>query len=561
MDNKLKTGLISIAALIGGYSLFTKKTKYSMDAETFMASRRYDGKERARAINKNKINNMDTKFTPFYTDTPARKWLNKNIATKREKIYSLNPRLVGKDEEEFTQLQYLFRHQGQYTSPNSSYGRLLVDIQSTYRNFKEKEIANNFDKEEYRRLIKNLSEAIDNVKDEKYMVVLGYNVVDARKLITDNEEVQKAQQQFIDFVRDIDGSNSNTSIVTAVPRAMLSNKNSLLQMNSNLHYIFGDIHLIETTSDVWMKQLDFNINRMNGQYIRQGGLYNNPLGIERGNVLPVADIEKFADYLLRNPNQNGLRLYVSIVYWNEFFKANPSITFVGEEFHGDALSFYNKENIYSKSKTLYPVWNWTETSKSFSREKVTNLIDNKLKRYVQFAKRILSKEEKGEKKIESLKEELDKSNLENAIKVINERLADKTFERENKQNLFNLGLSMGNRPLFFNNLSIPIKYVEQQISPGGRVSYEVKEMNYNYANVYPKEAKVSHNIRGNANPYFSKLTIEDLTIPQSLKDAAIKEIEIQFNHKNEMLEQQIENFKKQIVKNEDNMYLGIKCIS
>ena len=560
MDNKLKTGLISIAALIGGYSFFTKKTKYSMDAETFMASRRYDGKERARAINKNKINNMDAKFTPFYTDTPARKWLNKNIATKREKIYNLEPLLVGKDKEEFTQLQYLFRHQGQYTSPNSSYGALLRDIQSTYRSFKEKEINNNFDKEEYRRLIKNLAEAIDNVKDEKYMVVLGYNAVDARKLITDNEEVQKAQQQFIDFVRDIDGSNSDTSIVAAVPRAMLSNKNSLLQMNSNLYYIFGDIHPIENTSDEWMKQLDSNINRMNGQYIRQSSVRQNLLGKERGNILPVADIKEFADYLLTGtPNQYGLKVYVSIVYWNEFFKANPSITFVGEEFYGDASSFYNKENIYSKSKTLYPVWNWTETSKSFSREKVTNLIDNKLKRYVQFAKRILSKEEKGEKKIESLKEELDKSNFENAIKVINERFADKTFEQENKQNLFNVGLSMGNRPLHFNNLSIPIKYVEQQISPGGRVSYEVKDMNLTHASIYSKEAKLSYGVR--PNPYFSKLTIEDLTIPQSLKDAAIKMVEIQFNHRNEGFEQQIENLQKQIVKNEENMYLGIKCIS
>jgi len=75
MDSRLKTGLISIAALIGGYTFLSKGSKCSMKAETFMAA---GGKSRPVAMRVNKIKDSnDLTYTPlinfFYSNPKMNK--------------------------------------------------------------------------------------------------------------------------------------------------------------------------------------------------------------------------------------------------------------------------------------------------------------------------------------------------------------------------------------------------------------------------------------------------------------------------------------------------------
>ena len=551
MDSKLKTGLISIAALIGGYTFLSKKTIYPLDAETFMAGGNMgDTRVRARAMSNKKITSP-SKFNYLTNDSNYQWAMNFDNMVVWERA---DAALLGKEGAEFEYLRNVFNWP-QYFAP-IDYPSLTRNLGNSYTRFIESQINDEFDSEKYKALIGNVADALEKAKkDPKYEIIWRYNQNDAVKVIMNDANIIDALDSLEEFV--LGGkSNSNWTYITAKVGTYGANRNYL----SNLNSLFGDGYNSflmfdpneELSRKIVLDRLEINKDRMGRWITLSENLFNQLVIKNAGN-----DIEGFADYLLDNfstKSQTLIQNYISVVYWNSFFQANPSITYVGISGDGYEMKFYDKENIYSNNE-LYPIYDYESLSKVFTEEKATTKINTLAKRFKELCQKIIAKEKRGAKSVEGVTEECDKFNRKSIIDAVNKKFADKSELVLNVARLtqgFNTNTGKLHEPLslYFPNTAIPFKTINKEISPSGRVSYAVVE------NILP-----TLNFRSGNTP--KGMTLNDFNIPKFVIDATEKEFMIQRNHKIEQQKITIEQADRNIeniIKNGATFLNGLDAI-
>ena len=547
MDSKLKTGLISIAALIGGYTFLSKKTIYPLEAETFMAGGNGgDTRVRARAMSNKKIT-YPVKGN-YLTNDSDYQWAMKN----KFGWQNADSALLGKEGAEFEHLRIFFSWP-QYSSIQN-YPPITRTLGDSYTRFMESQINDEFDSEKYKALIGNVVDALKKAKkDPKYEIIWGYNQNDAVKVIMNDANIIDALDSLKEFVFGGEKSHSNWTYITAQVGTYGVNRNYMFNLNT----LFGDRYNsfsifdpnIELSREMVLDRLEINKDSM-GRWITLSGNQFNQLVIKNsGN-----DIEGFADYLLDNfgATSTDVTNYISVVYWNSFFQANPSITYVGGSEY--EMKFYDKENIYSNNE-LYPIYDYESLSKFFTKEKATTKINTLAKRFKELCQKIIAKEKRGAKSVEGVTEECDKFNRKSIIDAVNKKFADKSELVLNVARLtqsFNTNTGKLHEPLslYFPNTAIPFKVINKEISPSGRVSYAVVE------NILP-----TLNFRSGHTP--KGMTLNDFNIPKFVIDATEKEFMIQRNHKIEQQKRTIEQADRNIeniIKNGATFLNGLDAI-
>jgi len=547
MDNKLKTGLISLVALVGGYSLFTKNFNKGFEADTFMAS-----SERAiRAKNLNFV--WEWANTDLSDIQELRRWHNDNY----NKWMNVDSARLG--EKLALEWGHLSNNGLHYESP-LQYSALRTSFLQCYRDYLNENHSGLFDGEKYRELIGNVADAVASVKeDSRYELIWGYKQQDAIASIGADESVINGLDELNDFVdtqRAILGGEIPLQFVGSNRRS----KYSSLNFNS-LHDMFGRdyYHLnIPFNREVVIGQMQANNEWSGSKNDIAVGLIPAYGNLEFGN-LPY--MESFSEWLLtkhitpNSPHQlHYLNIYRSVLIYDTFFKANPAIATVGTLYKNRwemMEKYYEGEfnKISAKGVTMEPIYNWEALEKYFTVAKYNSAIEKIVTRYKELATLLIKKGNVVSPRKVKLEEEVDTHNKISSLNMINEWLSSKDVTEDQKTLFIRHIISNNRYPHRFgfeNGGILPheLKVLNTLITPSGRTQYSI--------DTYDSNGYLSMNDFG--------LTVKDLKIPTSIKDIVMAQEQTRFDNYTESIKGQIENLERNLSRQHSQLEEFIKIL-
>ena len=379
MDNKLKTGLISIAALIGGYTLLSNGSKYSMNAETFMAA---GGKSRPVAMRENKIKDardlVNSPLMNFFHNNPK---LNKIMAGINREDY--DKYLKGDLKEKYqTNALYNRYASNRFNSfQQAVHSKMIGDYQTILnQKYFNKSV---IDTKKYMLLCRII---VNRIKELQGMGVVSFADVSA------DVKFQNSLNSLLVFLKNLkipywsinrpftysQGINSD-NIADAIGNVEVAMRVLGLQQN-----YYGKAMWTPQTERYWTE----NSEKMDSGKIRFTSFMpiqdNSRYGNNYAINLPLdkSQLEELEELYFKN---NEYYKYAQLLDYIQFFNKNPTIKYVakirnkGDKFYdkdiGDLDKFTKIKGLKDRFGTgiLVKVWNNAEMESIFTLDKLEKM--------------------------------------------------------------------------------------------------------------------------------------------------------------------------------------------
>ena len=307
MDNKLKTGLISLVALVGGYSFLTKPFNKGFEADTFMAS---GGKKRPVAMRANRINGLpptkdyitNAKLTDMLNDlyvSVTKSWPSYGDMN-REAILHLD-----KDEQEF--YSNSMREGKLQNSNNKQYSYQINLLNGALIHVKMAKNAQilKIKSKIYVALCRRLAITLEDLKAKG----INYNTDDGclRDLKAVHDFIANFKIPGVKF-KTLKGPNNTINSATFTKA-------------DDIH-TFGKYFLPNVASNDMLAAVDYYLGSAPIVFIvsHRGDSTIKELSLSKSELIEVKD------YMVEN---GYIKQYFNVLNWIKFLSNNPSILYIG----------------------------------------------------------------------------------------------------------------------------------------------------------------------------------------------------------------------------------------
>tara|TARA_R110002012_G_scaffold243131_1_gene417732 strand:- start:5255 stop:6973 length:1719 start_codon:yes stop_codon:yes gene_type:complete len=379
MDNKLRTGLISIAALIGGYTLLSNGSKYSMNAETFMAA---GGKSRPVAMRENKIKDARELISPplmnFFYNNPKLNKITKGINREDYDKY-----LKGDLKEKY-QTNALFNR---YASNrfNSFQQAVHSNMIKDYQTILNQKYFNKsvIDTKKYMLLCRII---VNRIKELQGMGVVSFADVSA------DVKFQNSLKSLLVFLKNL--KIPYWSINRPFSYSQSINSDNIAGIIGNVQGAMGWLGLQQNYfgKPMWTNNNEMywteNSEKMDSGKIRftsfmpvqDNSMYGNNYAIDL--PLDKSQLEELEELYFKNKEYYK---YAQLLDYIQFFNKNPTIKYVakirnkGDKFYdkdiGDLDKFTRIKGLKDRYGTgiLVKVWNNAEMESIFTLDKLEKM--------------------------------------------------------------------------------------------------------------------------------------------------------------------------------------------
>ena len=329
MDSKLKTGLISIAALIGGYTFLSKGSKYPMNAETFMAS---GGKKRPVAMRANKINGQSPNVKPSNQVRNMLNELYESVTGGTQYGNMIRANNIYLNEEEQIFYNIAMEGGGALNANYRDYYRQIQYINDAFRlvqTEKNSQIIRSKSKI-YVALCLRLATTMDDLKAK------GVTDADIRTNIKYGEGLKAVHDFIANFKIDNVSFKSlkgrNNRMILNVPKSESEFEGLFLP------YSFGRGY------GNWVDAVNSYMAVKGSIPIQFNSFHQEGRPPFAELLRTKSEIMDVKDYLVKN---GYLHLYRNILEWVKFLSNNPSILYIGRKDYTD--KFYS-EDIFDYTK-------------------------------------------------------------------------------------------------------------------------------------------------------------------------------------------------------------------
>ena len=455
MDSKLKTGLISIAALIGGYTFLSKGSKYPMNAETFMAS---GGKKRPVAMRVNKINGQSPNVKQSHQVRNMLNELYESVTggTQYGNMIRANNIYLNEEEQIF------------YKSAMEGGGALS----GNYRDYRHQI---NYINDGFRLVQTEKNSQIIRSKSKIYVALclrLATTIDDLKAKGVANADI-KTNIKYVEDLKAVHDFIANFKIDN-VSFKSLKGTNNRIHGLSEFEYDFmpysfnnranGMVAVVNSYMVVkGTAPIQFNSFHQKGR----------PLFTEL--LRTKSEIMDVKDYIVKN---GYLQLYRNILGWVKFLSNNPSILYIGRKDYTD--KFYS-EDIFDYTK-YSQIRGDVEISKGWDNEIMSQIFNDA--EFNTMSKTVMDKIEVCLNKVlkgrgvavnqkETLEASIEESNKISLIKGLNAHFKTLPSDSSNADNLINQYLTMLQKDSKFGSSRMSIRGDFKEVINDGGGSYSI----------------------------------------------------------------------------------------
>tara|TARA_R110000824_G_scaffold5175_8_gene24014 strand:+ start:3145 stop:4842 length:1698 start_codon:yes stop_codon:yes gene_type:complete len=543
MDSKLKTGLISLVALVGGYSFLSKNFNKSFEADTFMAS---SGKRRPVAMRANKIKHLHLIGNSSYMYEVGGTAATKKFNEAKEKIFkdSIVTSDYGKylTEDQFKEWEGLGL--SRYSNP------YFGDIFTAFSWELKKDFTNMLYQKyhHYLKRDKKICEVMCN-KIAGIFDDLSAKGIVSEVAVLNNTNLNNSLESLFNFLRNLKIPSWSFSSPFSQYGEVILNKDT--HIFTNPFNAMSFLKLISNSSYSLNNYWDNGGKDGYTRKIRDFG--NNYYAFLAINISPVkeyaidfnldeSELKQLGAYYLEN---DFAQRYQLILGYIKFFNANPTVKYVaqirnkGEKCYdtniGNLNEFDKIKGLTSgqygyESGVLIKTWNNELMSEIFTEEKHDVLLGQMLIKLKKIVKLVNRKANVAGNRQEKLLDSVADSNKESVINALDEYFSNPEAEH------------------FQHGISAPRAYISL-ISYGGSVNFGIPlprvSLNAAIQEVIQNRGDGKYEIHKKEYVNFHELPgydidiVNDVTISKDLKEMVLEEVNNYFKHSIENAEMRL----------------------